>query len=167
MHEFREVGATSSLEQISTDKVSAFPCNWRVITFECIVNEGGSGGATVWKGTVFSGCSDTNEIILIHNRFSEETNISAQCSTGHITLTGHSVRVENNIYISQLEVVIKPGHDNMPLKNVTCAHDDGTTAIDIDSITINTSYTCILSEILNDSAINHTTTLEGIAVVHW
>ena len=133
------------------------------------MNEGGLGGTTVWKGTAFSGCSYIdNEITLLHHRFngSGETNTSVQCSTGHITLIGQSVRVENNSYISQLEVVIKPGHDDMPLKNVTCAHDDGTTVIDIDSMTINTSYTCMASEILNDSAINHTTTLEGMAVVH-
>ena len=128
-----------------------------------IIEGGTSGGATVWKGTAFSGCGDiNNEITLLHHRFngSGETNTSVQCTTGHITLIGQSVRVENNSYISQLEVVIKPGYDDMPLKNITCAHDDGIslTTIDIDSMTINTSYsTCMSSEILNDN-----TTLEGI-----
>lgn len=131
------------------------------------MNEGGSGGATVWKGTVFSGCDDTNdEIVLLHSR---ETD-SSQCNTSHITLTGRSIRVGNNTYISQLEVLVKPGLDEMPLKSVTCAQDDGRTETVVDSITINTSYICTSSEdLLNDSAINYTTTytlaMEGIAVV--
>jgi hypothetical protein len=123
------------------------------------VNGGGLMGTTVWTGTAFNGC-DVNEITLLHHRFVRGMNTSAQCNTRHITLTGRSVRVENNSYISQLEVVIKPrpGHDE-PLKNVICTHDYGIT-IDIGSIAINT--TDIICEILNDSAINHTTTLKGI-----
>ena len=122
---------------------------------------GGPGDASVWKGTVFSDCN-INEIILLHNRFRKMTNKSTHCSTSHII--ARSVRIESSSYISQLEVVI-PGRDDMPLKNVTCAHENGTTATesDIDSITINTTDICMPSEILNDSAINHTTTLKGIA----
>ncbi|MCG8626687.1 MAG: hypothetical protein MJE68_32390 [Proteobacteria bacterium] len=168
MHELCEVGATinSSLEQINTDTVRAFPCNWRIITFECTVDGGTSGGSTVWTGTAFSGCDDTNEeIVLLHSRFSGETD-SIQCNTSHITFTGRSIRIENNSYISQLEVLVKPGLDEMPLKNVTCAHDNGTKAIVVDSITINTFYICTSSEdLLNDSAaINYTTisAMEGI-----
>lgn len=155
-----KVGARN-LELI-TDTVSAFPC---IITLECTVN-GGPRDASVWKGTVFSDCN-INEITLLHNRFRKMTSKSTHCSTSHII--ARSVRIESSSYISQLEVVIKPGQDNMPLKNVTCAHDDGIslTTVDIDSMTINTSYTCMSSEILNDSAINHTTILEGIAVVQW
>jgi hypothetical protein len=152
------VGA-SNLQLISTGTVSAFPCNWRIITLECTVNGGALIGSTVWKGTAFSGC-DGNEITLLHHRFIRGMSTSAQCNTGHIKLlTGRSVRVENNSYISQLEVLVQPGHDEMPLKSVTCAHDDGTTVIYIDSITINTSYICMSSE--NDSVVNHTTTLKG------
>jgi hypothetical protein len=127
---------------------------------ECTVNGGGLGDATVWKGTAFSGC-DGNEITLLHHRFIRGMSTSAQCNTGHIKLlTGRSVRVENNSYISQLEVLVQPGHDEMPLKSVTCAHDDGATIIYNDSITINTSYTICMSSV-NDSAVNHTTTLIG------
>ncbi len=155
-----KVGA-SNLHVISTGTVSAFPCNWRIITFECTVNGGALIGATVWKGTAFSGCNDT-EIILLHNRFWEVTNKSSRCNTGHITLlTGRSIRVENTSYISQLEVLVQPaGHDEMPVKNVTCVHDDGTTETYVDSIAINTSYTMCMSSV-NDSAANHTTTLIG------
>ena len=80
-------------------------------------------------------------------------------------MTGRSIGVRNNSYISQLEVLVKPGLNEMPLKSVTCAHDDGTAETVVDSITINTSYICTSSEdLLNDSAINYTTTLamEGI-----
>ena len=156
MHELCEVGATSSLEQIRTDTINAIPCNWRVITFECTVDGGTSGGSTVWTGTAFSGCDDTNEeIVLLHSR---ETD-SSQCNTSHITLTGRSIGFRNKSYISQLEVLVKPGLDQMPLKSVTCAQDDGRTETVVDSITINTSYIC------TSSAINYTTTLamEGIA----
>ena len=127
---------------------------------------GGEGDASVWKGTAFSDCNH-KEIALFHHRFvaGEITNISAECNnTGHISLIARSVRVENSSYISQLEVIIKPGHDdnNMTLKNVTCAHDNGTTEIDIGSITVNITDICMPSKI-NDSAIefNHTTTLKG------
>ena len=44
------------------------------------------------------------------------------------------------------------------MKDVECTQDDGTTAIDIGSITINTSVICMSSEIVNSSATNHTTT---------
>ena len=125
---------------------------------------GGAEDISVWKGTIFSDC-DVNEIIFLHNRFRVTTNKSTHCNTSHIT--GRSISVENGSYISQLEVIVKPGLDEMPLKNVTCAHDNGTKAIVVDSITINTFYICTSSEdLLNDSAaINYTTTLamEGIA----
>ena len=149
----------SSLERISTDTVSAFPCNWRIITFECTVKGGTSGGSTVWTGTAFSGCDDTNEeIVLLHSR----ENDSSQCDTSHITLTGRNIRVGNNSYISQLEVLVKPGLDEMPLKSVTCAQDDGRTETIVDSITIDTSYNIICTS--SEDLINYTTTLamEGI-----
>ena len=122
---------------------------------------GGEGDASVWKGTIFSDC-DINEIILLHNRWETTNKLIAQCNTSHII--GQSIRVENGSYISQLEVIVEPGHDKMPFKNVTCAQDIGTKAIVVDSITINTDACriCMASEILTDCAINHTTTLKGI-----
>ena len=139
-----------------------------MIILECTVN-GGPRDASVWKGTVFSDCKhNIKEITLFHHRFvGEITNMSAECNTGHISsIIARSVRVENSSYISQLEVIIKPGHDDnnniMPLKNVTCAHDNGKTEIDIGSITVNITNICMPSKI-NDSAIEfiHTTTMKG------
>ena len=157
------VGASNPIDINSTDTFSGFPCNGSII-FQCTVN--GSirrGGSTVWKGTAFSDC----EITLQHLRFSRAANTSeslqGQCDNGHMTLIGRSVRVENESYTSQLEVLVKPGHDEIPLKkfNIKCVHDNGSVEIDIGSITINTSVVCMSPEILNDSAGNHTTALKG------
>ena len=157
------VGASNPIDIISTNTFSGFPCNGSII-FQCTVN-GSRRDSTVWKGTAFSGCDD---IILLHLNFSRAANTSEplqkQCDNGYMILIGRSViRVENKSYTSQLEVLVKPGHDEIPLKkfSIKCVHDNGSAEIDIGSITINTSVVCMSSEILNYSAVNHTTALKG------
>ena len=132
---------------------------------------GNIGGSTVWKGTAFSDC-DLDEITLLHCRFGVVANTSAQCNNGHITLTGWSTRVENNsYYISQLEVMVEPASDNetmIIMKNVKCIHDHNRTEMVVGSMTINTSVTCMPSEILNDSSVTMTSdSLKGNANLNW
>lgn len=119
---------------------------------------GGAGDSTVWLGTAFNGCDD---IILLHLRFG--SNITAQkCNNGHITLTAQSRRaVENTSYISTLEVLVNPGHDDMPMKTIKCVHDNGIAVIDSSLTIINTSIVCMPSEILNVSATDNTTSSKG------
>ena len=118
------------------------------------------GHSTVWKGTAFSGCNN-NEIVLLHMRFWRAEGDSGQCNDGDITARSVGVESNGNSYISRLEVLLKPVHDEMIMKNVTCVHDDGETETEIGSIAINTSVICMPSEMLNDSATNHTTKLKG------
>ena len=126
---------------------------------------GGADGSTVWMGSAFNGC-DINEITLLHNRFQLQGVTTAQCNSGQISLiTGRSMNiVENSSYISTLEVLVNPGHDDMPVKTIQCAHDNGIKVIiDINStIIIDISVVCMPSKILNDSATDNTTSLKGI-----
>ena len=110
---------------------------------------------TVWKGTAFSDC-DNNEIVLLHNQFERA---AGRCNNGDIL--GRSIGVVNGSYISQLEVMVESGPDQLIMKDIKCFHDNGAIEMIIDSITINTSVICMSSEILNGSATNHTTTLKG------
>ena len=118
--------------------------------------DGGHG--TVWKGTTFSGCNN-NEIVLLHRRFAEGD--SGQCNDGDITAWSVGVESNGSSYISRLEVLLKPVHDEIMMENVTCAHDDGENETEIGSIAINTSVVCMPSEMLNDSATDNTTKLKG------
>ena len=102
-------------------------CPGRILTFECIVN-GTSAGSTVWRGTAFSDC----EITLLHHRFGDEEGTTRTCSNSNIT--GRSVRIEGNYYISQLEITIDP---EMVGKIVDCVHDDGRRSYTIGSYQIN------------------------------
>ena len=119
---------------------------------------GGTGGATVWKGTAFSNCD--NEITLLHRRF--ENGTFEECNNGAIT--GRSIRVKNNncsngedcLYVSQLEIII---NSEMLGKNIKCLYDNGMISTPIDSIVL-TFVTCTNTlENLNN---HNNVTLKGI-----
>ena len=97
---------------------------------------GSLGDTTVWKGTAFSGC-DLNEITLLHFRFREEEGTTRTCSNGDIT--GRSMRIRGNLYVSQLEIVVNPETVG---KSIVCAHDNGTSSYIIGSYLINTGIHC-------------------------
>ena len=113
--------------ELRVNRMNGFhACPGRILTFECIVN-GTLAGSTVWRGTAFSDC----EIILLHNRFGDEEGTTRTCSNSDIT--GRSVRIEGNHYISQLEITIDPETVG---KSVVCAHDDGRRSYTIGSYQI-------------------------------
>ena len=113
-------------------------CPGSILTLECTVN-GGMRDTTVWGGTVFD-CVDSNhKILLLHQRFGEGKQGSfGECNNGAVT--GQSVGVVSNsngnvsLYVSQLEVVIKP---EMFGKKIVCVHDDGTNSNDVGVYVIN------------------------------
>ena len=90
-------------------------CSGDKLVFECTV-EGGV--ATVWQGYVLECDNSNDKIVLLHSRFN--TGTSSSCSSEAVV--GMSIRVENNLYISQLVVRIKDGMNKLKVK---CVRDDG------------------------------------------
>ena len=75
---------------------------------------GGLGQATFWTGTALN-CIG-NEITLIHSRF---LSAAGECNNGAIVARG--VSVQNNLYTSQLNVIITP---DIAGKTIMCFHDN-------------------------------------------
>ena len=70
------------------------------------------GGATLWSGTAFDCATNENDIILRHNEFNSST--SGECNQGDIT--AQSVRVQDNRFISQLNVTVSNELNNKTVK---------------------------------------------------
>ena len=77
---------------------------------------GESYGITIWQGTALDECVD-QELSLRHNRFTEPMGARESCNNNSIV--GQSLRVENGLYTSELNVTITS--DNVG-KNITCAY---------------------------------------------
>ena len=101
-------------------------CPGEVLTFVCIINEGGT---TLWTGTAFS--CNSNEILLRHSQFSESGGTSGSCNNGAIS--GQSIGVTDGCYSSELDVTVSP---NLNGRTILCNHD-GTTQRNIGSSTLN------------------------------
>lgn len=100
------------------------------MTVECTVN-GIPFGITIWKGDIFD--CPANEIRLLHDRFTRE---QRECNGGSII--GRGVKVENNQYSSQLNIILD---ENMVGKAIECYYEaaESGNPILIDSLTINTT----------------------------
>ena len=96
--------------------LSGCVCPGHVATYECTIV---GGFATVWQGSAFN-CTG-NEISLLHNRFMLNQEKIAECNDGAIV--GRNLRIENDCYISQLNVTVSY---NMLGKDIKCVQDDGT-----------------------------------------
>ena len=79
--------------------------------YECRVT---GRGATVWRGSAFNCPATNNEIHFLHGSSVIETT----CNDGAIV--GRAIRVENDIYISQLTISVS---DEMISRNISCFHD--------------------------------------------
>ena len=104
-------------------------CPSDLLTYTCTAV---GGGTTLWGGTAFDCPSTANEIILRHSLFAVR-GAFGDCNNGAIV--GRSLRVENNCYISQLNVTISTSLNN---KTVQCAHnsDVGTNTVDEASLNV-------------------------------
>ena len=88
------------------------------MTYECTVF-GGAEVITVWKGDFFR-CSTGKRLIELVHR--QRYDFSSQiCNDGNVV--GRFVRVENNSFISQLNVTLT--HD-IAGKSIECISDNGT-----------------------------------------
>ena len=87
-------------------------------TFECEII-GSPIGATVWRGTAFD-CEVDTVINLLHNQFTTPTGAFGSCNNGAIV--AQSLRVENNRYVSELNVAIT---SDVIGESIECVHDDG------------------------------------------
>ena len=95
-------------------------CPGDTLTYECTVR---GLGATVWRGTAFECSSTTNELILLHRRFTSVYGASSSCNNGDTVARG--VSAKGNNYTSQLNVTITPDTAG---KTVECLRDNGTSS---------------------------------------
>ena len=105
-------------------------CPGYTLIYECAVR-GGSGGATVWRGSAFD--CPLNEITLLHSRFTSLNGTFGVCNNEAIV--GMSLRAKDSCYTSQLTVKLST---DMVGESISCVHDDtstntaiGSTKIDI------------------------------------
>ena len=77
---------------------------------------GDYGGATVWTGIALNCPSD--EIVLLHQRFTEPEGTTRSCNNG--ATVAQSLSVKNNHYTSQLNVTIIP---NVAGESIMCIYD--------------------------------------------
>ena len=83
---------------------------------------GDPGGATVWTGTALN--CPSNEITLLHQRFTDPGGIIRSCNNGATVV--QSLSVQDNLYASQLNITVT---HNIPGKTIACAYDSMTNSI--------------------------------------
>lgn len=116
----------NKFEQIGSEPGSN--CVGQQLTFECC-NVGP--GLTIYKGDAFDCSSSNDNINLLHTRFNETSGASGSCNDGSIR--GRSLHTVNNMYTSQLTVVLSSNMDGMTIE---CQYDDGLTSISFGFITL-------------------------------
>lgn len=98
--------------------VSGCACPGSTLMYECTVM-GSHGGTTIWTGSALNCPSSSNEISLFHTRFTSYGTYDS-CNNGSIV--AGSLSVEDNLYISQLNVTIT---SNILGKTIGCGYDGG------------------------------------------
>ena len=78
---------------------------------------GGLRGATVWTGTALNCPSD--EIVLLHQRFTEPGGITRSCNNR--ATVAQNLYVKNDLYTSHLNVTVAR---DIVGKVITCVYDD-------------------------------------------
>lgn len=119
------------------------------MTFECEIN-GTNEGSTLWKGTALQDVCMLQDIILLHREFAPGIIGVSECGGG--TVAWRTLGVENNCYISQLNITYVA---NLIGKTIICAYNNLAQDIIISSRVITTTnMTCML--ILFVSAVKFT-----------
>ena len=100
------------------------------IAYQCTVC---GEGATVWTGSLFD-CT-SNDILLSHRLFEDESGTRRECNNGAVT--AHSVEVlrenDTDCYISQLNISMNTDINN---KTVTCLHAFGLNETVVDTASV-------------------------------
>ena len=82
--------------------------------------EGESYGQTIWRGSVFRNC--VNEIVLYHYEFgANRTATFRNCYSSNNSIVARGLRVENGLYISQLNVTVT---SDVIGKSIKCDYDN-------------------------------------------
>ena len=130
-------------------------CLGDTLIFECRITAGSISGATVFQGDLLDSNDSSNEIALIHNRFSNMSAATSEtCNSWRVC--GYSVPINGSepCYISQLRVMVSP---DMIGKNIICAYDSGATVNEIGNFSIEQCHVKIVTTIA---------TLTGKRVIH-
>ena len=99
------------------------------VAFECRVL---GGSATVFQGSAFSCVQTSDEISLLHGRFSTTSGTNGSCNGG--VIVAKSISVESNCYTSTLNVTFINPH--VIGRMITCLKDDGVTSTLIGTISV-------------------------------
>ena len=104
--------------QVSVNNDCIQSCN--TVTYECIVF-GDQGGFTVWTGDFFVDCPNNKREMILQHEVSDSEFIDQKCNNESIV--GRIVRIENGVYISQLNVTLT---SDIVGRSIECAYDNGT-----------------------------------------
>ena len=125
------LGNAAGFELLHENNQSSCVCSGARLSLECTVS-GGSG--TVFHGDIFDCSSTSDEIVLLHSRFSLEGSESRSCNNGAIR--GQSVGIVNStytVYISRLHVIVSNKFIN---GSIYCSRDDGLTTTLIGNLSL-------------------------------
>ena len=106
-------------------------CLGETVVYRCNVRGVGN---TQWHGSAFD-CA-TNDVILRHNRYTELGGVMGECNNGIIT--GNSIGVENDIYVSEIRVDVVEG---LLGGSISCTHNEQTRFTPIGTANITTLNT--------------------------
>lgn len=90
-------------------------CSGHQLLFECTTV---GPVATVWQGSAF--LCENNNILLRHSQYALPQGATGECNNGAIR--AHSVGVQGNRFVSQLNVSLNSDLDGL---SVQCAHNNG------------------------------------------
>ena len=125
------LGNAAGFELLHENNQSSCVCSGARLSLECTV---GGGIGTVFHGDIFDCSSTSDEIVLLHSRFSLAGGASSSCNNGAIR--GQSVEIVNStytVYISRLHVIVSNKFIN---GNIYCSRDDGLTTTLIGNLTL-------------------------------
>lgn len=100
---------------LQVTKVNGCACPGDTLIYECAV-PGGLGGATIWAGSALN--CPSNEIVLLHRRYTEPGGTTRSCSNG--ATVARSLYVRNNLYISQLNTTVT---QDKAQKTIICTYE--------------------------------------------
>ena len=91
-------------------------CTGFNLTYECIIMSdiNSTGGATVWTGTAFDCPATENQLTFLHIR---DRFIDAYRGCNGGAITGHGLRIEENRYTSQVNIIVDR---HMDRRSVEC-----------------------------------------------
>ena len=103
------------------------------LLLECSIERATS---TVFHGNLLNCSSSHDEIVLLHNRFNQESQ-NVTCNNGKVLGQSLPVNDSENCYTSLLCIMVTP---DMVGKTVRCTRDNGTTTVEIGNYLISPMF---------------------------